>query len=261
MNFDARKCTTNLLTVEDLHLSFGGLRVLNGVSFEVEEGTICALIGPNGSGKTSVLNCINHFYPGKGTMTFKGHNISNVTSQQVAKLGIARTFQNIALFKGMSVLENIKVGRHMAMKSGLLSGGIYFGRARREEIRQRQFIEDEVIDILHLEGIRETIVGSLPYGKQKLVELARALALNPQLLILDEPSAGMNQEETEDMVRYILDVKLIWSLSVLLVEHNMDVVADIADACCVLNHGVVIAFGTPDTVRQNEAVIEAYIGN
>jgi len=252
----------NLLTVKDLCLSFGGLSVLNGVSFEIEDGTICALIGPNGSGKTSILNCINRFYtPDKGTIIFDGHDISKATSQEVAKSGVARTFQNMALFEGMSVLENIKVGRHMAMKSGLISGGIYIGKARREEIRERQFIEEEIIEILKLESIRDTIVGILPYGKQKLVELARALALNPNLLILDEPSAGMNQEETEDIIRYILDIKLLRSLSILLVEHNMEVVVDIADTCCVLNYGVVIAFGPPATIQQDKNVIKAYIGD
>jgi len=250
-----------LLTVNDLHLSFGGLRVLNGISFAIDPKTICALIGPNGSGKTSILNCINRFYrPDRGTIAFNGEDISKRKSQEVAEMGIARTFQNIALFKGMSVLDNIRVGRHMEMSSGLFRCGLYFGKARREEVRERRYIEEEIIEILKLENIRDMTVGTLPYGKQKLVELARAVALKPKLLILDEPSAGMNQEETEDLIRYVLDIKLLMSLTILLVEHNMDVVVDIANTACVLDYGIVIAFGPPEEIQQDERVIKAYIG-
>jgi branched-chain amino acid transport system ATP-binding protein len=251
-----------LLTVKQLSLSFGGLHVLKNVTFEMAQGTIFALIGPNGSGKTSVLNCINRFYNAQeGIVEFDGKDISKVTSQAVAKAGIARAFQNIALFKEMSVLDNIKVGRHMHMKTGLLAGGIYIGKAQREEEQQRRFIEEEIIKILRLENIRDSIVGALPYGKQKLVELARAVALRPKLLLLDEPSAGMNQEEAEDIIRYILDIKLFWSLSILLVEHNINIVVDIADNCCVLNYGVPIAFGPPGKIQKDDQVIKAYIGD
>ena len=251
-----------LLSVKGLSLSFGGLHVLKKVTFEVAHGTIFALIGPNGSGKTSVLNCINRFYNAQeGIIVFDGKDISKVTSQAVAKAGVARTFQNIALFKEMSVLDNIKVGRHMHIKTGLLAGGIYIGKAQREEKQERRFIEEEIIEVLRLENIRDSIVGTLPYGMQKLVELARAVALRPKLLLLDEPSAGMNQEETEDIIRYILDIKLFWSLSILLVEHNIEIVVDIADSCCVLNYGVPIAFGPPEHIQKDEEVIKAYIGD
>lgn len=234
---------------------------LRGVTFEVEQETVFALIGPNGSGKTCILNCINRFYhPQRGRIKFDGEDISRATSERVARLGVSRTFQNIALFKEMSVIDNIKVGRHMFMRSGLISGGVYFGRARREEVRERKFIEEEIIEVLKLESIRDTLVGILPYGKQKMVELARALAFRPKLLLLDEPSAGMNQEETEDIIRYILDIKHLWSLTVLLVEHNLEVVADISDSCCVLNFGEVIALGSPQNIQKDENVIKAYIG-
>lgn len=251
-----------ILTIKDLHLSFGGLNILNRVTFEVERGIIFALIGPNGSGKTSILNCINRFYiPQKGTIIFDECDISKVSSKYVTKAGVARTFQNIALFKGMSVLDNIKVGRHIFMKTGLFAGGFYFGRAQREELRERRFIEEEIIEVLKLESIRDTLVGNLPYGKQKLVELARALALHPKLLLLDEPSAGMNQEETEDIIRYTIDIKLLWSLSILLVEHNMEVILDLAESCCVLNNGEMIALGTPESIQRDKEVIKAYIGD
>lgn len=250
-----------ILVIEELYLSFGGLMALRGVTFEVEQGTIFALIGPNGSGKTCVLNCINRFYhPQGGRIKFDGEDISRATSESVARLGVSRTFQNIALFKEMSVIENIKVGRHMFMKSGLISGGVYFGRARREEVRERKFIEEEIIEVLKLESIRDTLVGILPYGKQKMVELARALAFRPKLLLLDEPSAGMNQEETEDIIRYILDIKHLWSLTILLVEHNIEVVGDICDNCCVLNFGEMIALGSPQNIQKDANVIKAYIG-
>jgi branched-chain amino acid transport system ATP-binding protein len=250
-----------LLIIEDLHLSFGGLMALKGVTFEVSQGTIFGLIGPNGSGKTCVLNCINRVYhPQKGRIFFEESEISNTPSQAVARAGVARTFQNIALFKGMSVIENIKVGRHMAMKSGLIAGGLYLGKARREEVLQRKFIEEEIIEVLKLQSIRDTLVEVLPYGKQKMVELARALALRPKLLLLDEPTAGMNQEETEDIIRYILDIKQLWSLTILLVEHNMEVVADICDCCCVLNFGEVITVGSPKSIQNDQNVIKAYVG-
>ncbi|MBW1612468.1 MAG: ABC transporter ATP-binding protein [Deltaproteobacteria bacterium] len=250
-----------LLTVDKISLRFGGLRALDKASFEVEQGSIFGLIGPNGSGKTCVLNCINRFYhPEAGRIFFDGIEISNAAPERIAKSGVARTFQNIALFRGMTVLDNIKVGRQINMESGFLSCGIHFGKAQNEEIRERKFIEEEIIDVLQLEAMRDSIVGTLPYGKQKLVELARALALQPKLLLLDEPSAGMNQEETEDIIRYILDIKLLWSLTIILVEHNMEVVTDICDYCCVLNYGRVIALGLPADIQNNEEVIKAYIG-
>ncbi len=225
-----------MLKLENISLSFGGVNALSGVSMEVEKGTIHALIGPNGAGKTSILNCINKFYkPQKGHIYFQGEDITRLKPHQIAQKGIARTCQNIELFKGMSVLDNIKLGRHIYMKSGMFSASFYFGLAKKEEMRNRRFIEEEIIELLELEDIRKEIVGTLPYGFQKRIELARALALEPKLLLLDEPTAGMNVEETQYLVRYILDIKDVWDVTMLLIEHDMRVVMSISDRISVLN--------------------------
>ena len=252
---------TPILQVDDLHLRFGGLAALAGVSFDIDEGVIQAIIGPNGAGKTCILNCICRFYhPQHGKIIFMGKDISKVPTHTVAKLGIARSFQNIELFKGMSVLDNIKLGHHVHMSSGFVSGGLYLGKARREEMRVRTEIEERIIDLLEIEAIRKKTVGTLPYGFQKRVELARALAMKPKLLLLDEPMAGMNLEETEDMARFILDINQEWGVTVVLIEHDMGVVMDISDNVVVLDFGTKIAQGSPEEVSGNPHVIEAYLG-
>jgi branched-chain amino acid transport system ATP-binding protein len=250
-----------ILSVEDIFLRFGGVNVLAGVSAEVTKGQIVAIIGPNGAGKTCLLNCINRFYqPKAGRIFFEGREITKLKAHQMAELGIARTFQNVELFKGMTVIDNIKLGRHVHLNTGLLSAGYYFRQARRTELALRKEIEETIIDLLEIEHIRKRTVGTLPYGLQKRVELARALAMKPKLLLLDEPVTGMNLEETEDIVRFVLDIHDEWGVTIILIEHDMGVVMDISDKVCVLDFGVKIAEGLPQEIRGNESVIKAYLG-
>lgn len=251
------------LRVEDIHMYFGGVAALRGVSLEVREGEIFSIIGPNGAGKTVLLNCINGLYkPQKGTIHFEGQDISRLRPYQRATLGISRTFQKIELFSGMTVLDNIRLGRHIHMKTGFLDGAIYLGPTANEEVRHREFIEREIIDLLEIEHIRDHVVGMLPYGLQKRVELARALALEPRVLLLDEPMAGLNLEEVEDMARFILDVNEEgrWQVTCVLVEHDMGVVMDISDRVMALNFGEKIAEGIPEQVQHDQRVVDAYLG-
>ncbi|MGD9536874.1 MAG: ABC transporter ATP-binding protein [Alphaproteobacteria bacterium] len=250
-----------ILEIEALSLAFGGVRALDGVSLAVEEGSITAIIGPNGAGKTSLFNAISGFYrPQAGHIVFDGEDITRLKPPHRAALGLARTFQNIALFQGMTVLDNIKLGRHVHLKTGVLAAGLYLGPARREEMALRAEIERDVIDFLDIDHIRHAPVAALPYGLQKRVELARALAMRPRVLLLDEPVAGLNREETEDMARFILDVREERGVTVLLVEHDMDVVMDISDHVVVLNFGRDIGAAPPDQVREMKPVIDAYLG-
>jgi branched-chain amino acid transport system ATP-binding protein len=249
-----------ILDVHNISLNFGGVKALSDISFNVREHEIRAIIGPNGAGKSSMLNCINGVYtPQQGNITFRGQTFSHMDSHQVAVMGVARTFQNLALFKGMSVLDNIMTGRNLRMKSNLLWQALRWGPAEREEIEHRLRVE-EIIDFLEIQPYRKTPVGQLPYGLQKRVDLGRALALEPQLLLLDEPMAGMNVEEKQDMCRFILDVNDEFGTTVVLIEHDMGVVMDISDRVVVLDYGKKIGDGTPDEVRNNPEVISAYLG-
>lgn len=250
-----------LLEADGLYLKFGGVNVLTNVSTGVKANEIFAIIGPNGAGKTCLLNCINRFYhPSRGRIFFDGTDITALKSHQIAALGIARTFQNVELFRGMSVIDNIKLGSHVHLDTGLLSAGFYFGNARKTEVELRKEIEETIIDLLEIEHIRKKTVGTLPYGLQKRVELARALAMKPKVLLLDEPVTGMNLEETEDMARFILDIHDEWGVTIVLIEHDMGVVMDISDRVCVLDFGVKIAEGLPSEIRHNDEVIKAYLG-
>ncbi len=251
------------LEVDNIHVAFGGVVALKRVQLDVRPGEIVSVIGPNGAGKTVLLNCISGLYhPQRGKILFLGKDITSLRPYHRARLGISRTFQKIELFRNMTVLDNIRLGRHLHMRTGILDGGVYLGRAAREEIENREFIEREIIDLLEIEHVRNKTVGMLPYGLQKRVELARALALQPKLLLLDEPMAGLNLEEVEDMARFILDVNedRRWQVSCILVEHDMGVVMDISRRVIVLNFGEKIAEGRPEEIQRDERVHRAYLG-
>lgn len=249
-----------ILDVHDVSLRFGGVQALSAVSFDLREHEIRAIIGPNGAGKSSLLNCINGVYqPAQGSIRWRGQSFAQISPRRVAELGVARCFQSLALFKGMSVLDNIMTGRNLKIRSPLWRQALRVGAAQREEIAQREAVE-RIIDFLQIQAWRKTPVGQLPYGLQKRVDLGRALAMEPQLLLLDEPMAGMNVEEKQDMCRFILDLNDEFGTSIVLIEHDMGVVMDISDRVLVLDHGKTIGDGSPDAVRASQDVIDAYLG-
>lgn len=249
-----------MLSFDRVSLYFGGVMALKQVSFEIRQGEITALIGPNGAGKTSILNCISGFYkPKEGQIRLKDIEIQRRPSHKIAKMGVGRTFQNIEVYPGMSVVDNIMAARNLHIRYNAFLGLLYYGKPRREEIRNRRFVE-QIIDLMELQSIRHEMVGFLPYGLRKRVDLARALALEPELLLLDEPMAGMNLEEKEDMVRFVIDIHELQGTTILLVEHDMEVVMDIANQIVVLNFGEKLAEGTPEEVSSNQDVIHAYLG-
>lgn len=248
------------LDVQNISLRFGGIRALNDVSFQVHEGEILSVIGPNGAGKTSLINSITGFYrPQEGDILLDGESILHLPPYQRAKLGISRTFQNIALYTNMTALDNLMAARHIHMRTNMLWGALFWGPAQREELAHRRAVE-EIIDFLEMESVRKSIVGTLSYGLRKRVELGRALALEPKLLLLDEPMAGMNVEEKEDMARFILDIHERSGTTIMLIEHDIGLVMDISTRIVALDFGTKIAEGTPDEIRTNDAVIKAYLG-
>lgn len=252
--------TGSLLSVQNVSLSFGSNKVLDNVSFDVSKGTIHSIIGPNGAGKTSLLNCISGFYrPQEGQIMFQGHDLTQTHPTQIAPLGVARTFQNIALYTGLNAVDNLMAARHIHMKQNMLQSMMFWGAAKEEEVKHRRVVE-EIIDFLEINSIRKQLVGALPYGLRKRIELGRALALEPELLLLDEPMAGMNSEEKEDMARFILDIHQRKGITIVLIEHDMGVVMDISDHVVVIDFGKKIGDGTPTEVSNNENVIKAYLG-
>jgi branched-chain amino acid transport system ATP-binding protein len=250
-----------LLVARDVALRFGGVKALDGVSFEVRPGELFAVIGPNGAGKTSIFNCLNGVYrPQEGSIRLGDAELTKLQPVEIARMGVARTFQNLGLFTNLSLVDNLMLGRHHLMRTGFVAGALWWGRAKREEVEHREKVE-EVVELLELERFRHTHAGLLPYGVQKRVELGRALAMEPRLLLLDEPVAGMNLEESEDMARYILEARERLGLAMVLVEHDMHLVMDLADRVRALDFGVPLATGTPAEVQADQAVIDAYLGS
>ena len=249
-----------MLAIENMSLSFGGVQALFEVSLEIMENEIYAIIGPNGAGKTCILNCISGFYhPGKGEIFFDNHNITKLPAYKIAELGLARTFQNIQLYTGLNTLDNLMAGRHFHFKTGFMLGAFYFGPALNEEVKNRKIVE-EVMDFMEIGHLRKQIVNTLPYGIRKRIELARALVQEPKILLLDEPMAGMNFEEKEDMARFIVDIYEERNIPIVLIEHDMGVVMDLADRIAVLEFGTKITEGSPDEIKSNKRVIQAYLG-
>jgi branched-chain amino acid transport system ATP-binding protein len=257
---DTAASRTPLLAVDGISLRFGGVQAISEVSFEVNEGELFAIIGPNGAGKTSIFNCVNGVYrPQEGSITLAGTELVGVSPRHTAELGVARTFQNLGLFTNLDIVDNLMLGRHHLMKTGFIAGAVWWGRARREEVANRARVE-EIIELLELGAHRRKPVGMLPYGIQKRIELGRALAMEPRLLLLDEPVAGMNLEETEDMARYILEVRANLDMTMIMVEHDMHVVMDLADRVMAVDFGVRLATGTPEEIQADQRVIDAYLG-